>query len=71
MNQGTEQIYQDIYGDQWEEGVKYEREKLTHAQENAKRRRLELELSERKREEQARIVLRGSGLYLDDYDPRY
>lgn len=28
INQGTEQIYKDIYGDQWEDGLKYEQEKL-------------------------------------------
>ena len=28
INQGTEQIYKDIYGDQWEDGLKYEQGKL-------------------------------------------
>ena len=28
INQGTEQIYKGIYGDQWEDGLKYEQEKL-------------------------------------------
>ena len=118
INQGTEQIYKDIYGDQWEEGLKYEHGKLLvrpsttlyfynvrpspkpwsqlkkiprfvsrqgghcqdapansrlpqEAQEDCKRRRLEFEASERRRKEQDRIPLRHTGLYLDDYDPRY
>lgn len=71
MNEGTQQIYKDIYGDKWKEGMKSEQAKLLVAQENSERRRLEFEASERKRKEQDRIPLRHTGLYLDDYDPRY
>ena len=71
MNQGTEQIYRDIYGLQWEEGMKYEQEKLMIAQDEAALRREELEASERRRTEQDRLLLEDKGLYLDDYDPRY
>ena len=71
MNQGTEEIYRDIYGLQWEEGMKYEREKLMIAQDEAGLRRVELEASERRRTEQERMSLEDRGLYLDDYDPRY
>lgn len=71
INHGTENIYRDIYGDQWEEGMRYEQEKLMTAQEEARARRVELEASERKRKEQDRISLRHTGVYLDDYDPRY
>ena len=71
MNQGTEQIYRDIYGLQWEEGMKYEQEKLMIAQDEAGSRREELEASERRRTEQDRLLLEDKGLYLDDYDPRY
>ena len=71
MNQGTEQIYRDIYGLQWEEGMKYEQEKLMIVQNEAELRKVELEASERRRTEQARMSLEDKGLYLDDYDPRY
>ena len=71
MNHGTENIYRDIYGDHWEEGMRYEQEKLMTAQEEARVRRVELEASERKRKEQDRISLGRTGVYLDDYDPRY
>lgn len=71
MNHGTENIYRDVYGDHWEEGMKYEQEKLMLAQEEARALRAELEASERKRKEQDRVSLRRTGVYLDDYDPRY
>ena len=71
MNQGTEQIYRDIYGLQWEEGMKYEQEKLRIAQDEARLQRVGLEASERRRAERDRMSVEEKGLYLDDYDPRY
>ena len=71
MNQGTEQIYMNIYGEQWEEGMRYEQEKLGKAQEEARARAAELEASARKLREQDQTSLRSTSLYLDDYDSRY
>lgn len=71
MTQGTEQIYKGTYGDQWKEGMKYEQQKLLIAQEEARARNVELEESERRGKEEDQISLRGTGLFLDDYDPRY
>ena len=71
INQGTEYIYQRIYGDQWEEGMKHEREKLFHAQEAARKRKQSLNVSKQESKEHEKTSLRGPGLYLDDYDPRY
>jgi len=71
MNQGTEAIYKSVYGDTWEEGMEYEQGRLQVAQAEAAKRQAELEASERKRREGEKVDMYGTGLYLDDYDPRY
>lgn len=71
MNQGTEAIYKDIYGDAWQEGMKDEQARLRVAQADAARKNADLEASERKRREAEKVDMYGTGVYLDDYDPRY
>ena len=71
MNKGTEAIYKAVYGDTWEEGMKYEQERLKKAQAEAAKQKAELEASERKRRESEKVDMYGTGVYLDDYDPRY
>jgi len=71
MNQGTEAIYKSLYGDTWEEGMEYERGRLEIAQAEAAQRMADLEASERKRREREKVDMYGTGVYLDDYDPRY
>lgn len=71
MDQGTEAIYKDLYGERWEEGMEYEKEKLARGREEARRKRMALEESVKKAEEREKVSLTGSGVFLDDIDPRY
>lgn len=71
MERSTEKIYQDIYGDQWEEGMKYEQEKLAGEQRERRLKQAQWEESARKRKEKEKVSLTGTGVYLDDFDPRY
>lgn len=71
MTNGADRIYQDLYGEHWEEGKKYEMEKLAKSQQEAKARNLELQASGAKKTEQEKVSLMGSGIFKDDWDPRY
>lgn len=71
MERGTVEIYKDIYGDKWEEGMKYEQEKLAEEQREHRLKQAQWEESARKRKERERVSMTGSGVYLDDLDPRY
>lgn len=72
MDQGTEALYKQIYGEEhWEAGAQIEKEKLEKAQ--AERRELNkmMEKSAAERKEKAKVSMKGSGVYLDDLDMRY
>lgn len=69
--QDTVALYKDIYGEMWEQGMEYEHEKLVALQRDRKLRSIEWEESKRRREEKEKVSLNGTGLYLDDFDPRY
>lgn len=71
IQQSTVVLYKDIYGEMWEQGMEYEHEKLVAEQGDRKLRNIELEESKRRREEKKKVSLNGTGLYLDDFDPRY
>lgn len=73
LDQGTEAIYKDLYGEHWAEGMKCEQEKLAAAQRERQQLNSELAESARKRKEREKgmVSLRGTGVYLDDIDPRY
>lgn len=71
MQHGTTAIYQDIYGEKWEEGMKYEQQKLAEKQQEHLLKQGQLEESARKRKEKENVSLTGNGVYLDDFDPRY
>lgn len=71
MNKGTEAIYKSVYGDAWAEGMVYEQGRLKIVQAEAAQRQVELEASEWGRREGGKVDMYGSGVYLDDYDPRY
>lgn len=70
IQQGTVALYKDIYGEMWEQGMEYEHEKLVADQRDRKLRQIEWEESKRRREEKEKVSLNGTGLYLDDFDPR-
>lgn len=71
IHQGTVALYKDIYGEMWEQGMEYEHEKLVAEQQDRKLRNIEWQESKRRREEKEKVALNGTGLYLDDFDPRY
>lgn len=71
MEQSTEKIYRDLYGDEWEEGMKYGQEKLAEEQRERRLKQTQWEESARKRKEREEVSLTGTGVYLDDFDPRY
>lgn len=70
MQQGTDSIYQDIYGEHWKTGKRYEEEKLTAAQAEDKEGKADFEESMRKRAAREKVSLIGSGVFKDDWDPR-
>ena len=73
LDQGTEAIYKDLYGEHWATAMKHESEKLAAAQRERQRQNAELEETARKRKEREKelVALRGTGVYHDDIDPRY
>ena len=71
LQNSTDRIYQDLYGEHWEVGKVIEGEKVAKLQVAEKGRREVLERMERERGERGRIDLRGSGVFLDDRDMRY
>lgn len=73
LDQGTEAIYKDIYGEHWAAGMKHESEQLAIAQRERRLLNDEVQDAARKRKEREKelVALRGSGVFLDDLDPRY
>lgn len=71
MQEGTRAIYKGLYGLEWEKGAKYEVTKTAQRQAEARKQQAALEESERKRKESETVSLTGTGVYLDDLDPRY
>jgi chromatin structure-remodeling complex subunit RSC1/2 len=71
LDRGTEAIYKNLYGEHWREGMKYETEKLEAAQRERRELNAEVAESARKRKEKETVSLRGTGVFLDDIDPRY
>ena len=71
MNKGTEDIYKGIYGIEWEKGMREEQGRLRKRQGEERARREDLERSRRERAERERVDMYGSGVFLDDWNPRY
>lgn len=73
MQAGTDRIYQSLYGQHWEEGKKYEMEQLAKAQADEKIRQAELAKNKRKKSswDEAKASCRDTGVYKDDWDPRF
>lgn len=63
MNEGTDEIYKDMYGDEWEEGKKYELEKLAALQAEHRRQEAAREEHERQVLERERIELKRGGVF--------
>ncbi len=74
LQASTDDIYKKLYGQHWEEGKKYELEKLARKQADHRKREAELENARSQRKsswQKARAVVTDSGVYRDDLDPRY
>ena len=74
LQTSTDNIYKSLYGEHWEEGKKYELEKLAKMQNDEKRRQAELAQREHERLtswEEAHAAVTDPKLYKDDWDPRY
>lgn len=73
MQESTDKIYQTLYGEHWEEGKKYEMEKLARVQADEKRRQADLAKTKRNSSswEAAKASWSGTGVYKDDWDPRF
>jgi hypothetical protein len=71
MEQGTETIYKNLYGEHWEEGMKYEQERLAKGREEARAKNEVLEERDRKKKESRKVQLLRPTVFLDDFDPRY
>ncbi len=71
MEQGTQAIYKDLYGEYWEEGMKYEQERLAKGREEARAKNEALEERDRKKREARKVPLVRPAVFLDDFDPRF
>ena len=74
MQAGTDDIYKTLYGQHWEEGKKYELEKLSEKQADHRRQQAKQEAAHGQRMsnwEKSHAAVADSGVYKDDYDPRY
>jgi chromatin structure-remodeling complex subunit RSC1/2 len=74
MQAGTDRIYQSLYGEHWETGKIIELEKLARMQAQHKTEQAELEQKRKERKSSWQISkdsVTDSGVYKDDWDPRY
>ena len=71
MQAGTDRVFQDLYGEHWEEGKKYEEEMLKAQQDDERLRNQELEESRRVRADLRKVALVPTGVFKDDWNPRY
>ena len=71
MRNGTDRIYQSIYGEHWQEGKKFEEQKLLLAQEAHRSQQDSRERNKELTTQKERADLMGNGIFKDDYDPRY
>ncbi|CAO1602886.1 hypothetical protein XANCAGTX0491_006484 [Xanthoria calcicola] len=71
MQDGTEAIYRNIYGTQSEQGARFEEARAAKHQAEARARLAAAADLMRKKKESETIPMTGTGVYLDDLDPRY
>ena len=69
MQTGTDMIYKRLYGQHWEEGKKYELEKLARKQAEHQQQLADREAGRLLR--LTRTAVSANKVYKDDYDPRY
>ena len=73
MQEGTDSIYQSIYGQHWEEGKKHEMDKLARVQADERKRKAELATTRGQSNswDAAKASCSDTGIYKDDWDPRF
>lgn len=73
MQEGTDNIYQSLYGQHWEEGKKFEMEKLAKVQADEKKCQAELAKTNKYKSnwDAAKASCSGTGVYKDDWDARF
>ena len=71
MEDGTKDLYRDMLGDKWEEGMQLDMKKLQSVQAEQRRKKSEIEENARRARDRQSVKLQGSGVYLDDVDARY
>ena len=74
LQASTDSIYKKLYGRHWEEGKKYELEKLSAKQAEYRTQRIEMERAHAQplySWNRARAALAEPVIYKDDFDPRY
>lgn len=71
MDDGTMLLTRGLYGYQWQEGAMLEKQKLELLQVEERVRRAGEEENRRRTQVGEYVSLKGTGVFLDDYDPRY
>ena len=71
LQDGTDVIYQELYGQHWEEGKAFEAQLLRNTQIEAGQEQKDLETSRKRRRERSRVSLARPTVFKDDSDPRY
>ena len=71
MEQGTERLWQSMYGDDWEEAKTLGDAERARVQKELQEKAVIVEENARKRKAREHISLKDPDVFLDDLDPRY
>lgn len=71
IQDGTDVIYRNLYGSQWEQGAKMEEAETARLQAESRDKIAAAADLMRKKKESETISMTGTGTYMDDLDPRY
>ncbi|KAL8844548.1 MAG: hypothetical protein Q9176_001059 [Flavoplaca citrina] len=71
IQNGTEVIYRNLYGSQWEQGAKLEEAETARRQAESRDKIAAAADLMRKKKESETISMTGTDIYMDDWDPRY
>ena len=63
MNEVTEGVWKDVYGDRWEEGMRFEKDRLRVLQEDKKREEERLEAERKKIREREMVDLKRDDVF--------
>lgn len=71
IEEGTKDLYRDMLGGKWEEGMKADTKRLQNTQAEKMRKMSKIEENARRTKERQTTSLKSDGVYLDDVDARY